>query len=114
MGTQETLGKPPVQDLVEGSYKLPVIDALSDPDAGPELRGLLGRPVGSPERDKARNIVRGTDSIAASLRVAGDYADRAAQAVEALPASVASAAMARLGHELLSDVGLGSGASSPN
>lgn len=52
VGTQEVLGKPPGQDLVEGIYNLPVIHALADPDAGPELRGLLGRPVDSPERDK--------------------------------------------------------------
>ena len=114
VGTQEMLGKPPGQDLVEGIYNLPVINALADPDAGPELRGLLGRPVDSPERDKARDIVRGTDSIAASLRVAGEYADKAARAVETLPSSPGSAAMARLGHQLLSDVGLGSGAPSPS
>ncbi|HSH58836.1 MAG TPA: polyprenyl synthetase family protein [Acidimicrobiales bacterium] len=106
VGTQELLGKPPGQDLVEGIYNLPVIHALADPDAGPELRGLLGRPVGPPEREKARNIVRGTNSIAASMRVAGDYADRAVQAVEALPPGSASAAMARLGHQLLQDVPL--------
>jgi len=101
VGTQEMLGKPPGQDLVEGIYNLPVINALADPDAGPELRGLLGRPVDAPERDKARDIVRGTDSIAASLTVAGEYADKAARAVETLPSSPGSAAMARLGHQLL-------------
>jgi heptaprenyl diphosphate synthase len=108
VGTQETLGKPPGQDLVEGIYNLPVIYALQDPDAGPELRGLLGRPVGSPERDKARAIVRGTDGIPAALEVAGEYADKAAEAVVALPPGPASTAMARLGHELLEDIGLGS------
>ncbi len=105
VGTQETLGKPPGQDLVEGIYNLPVIYALSDPDAGPELRSLLGRPVASPERDKARDIVRATDSLAASLKVGVEYADRAARAVEALPPGPASAAMGRLGHQLLEDIG---------
>ncbi len=114
VGTQEVLGKPPGQDLAEGIYNLPVIHALADPDAGPELRGLLGRPVGTPEREKARDIVRGTDSIAAALKLGEGYADRAAQAVEALPQGPASTAMAHLGRRLLADIGLGSGASSPN
>lgn len=105
VGTQEALGKPPGQDLVEGIYNLPVIFALADPDAGPELRCLLGRPVGPPERDKARDIVRGTDGIPAAVKVGTDYADEAARAVEALPPGPASTAMARLGHELLSDIG---------
>lgn len=105
VGTQESLGKPPGQDLVEGIYNLPVINALADADAGPELRQLLGRPLDSPERDKAREMVRGTDGIAAALQVAGEYADRAAEAVEALPPGPASKAMANLGHHLLSDVG---------
>ncbi|MDQ3575747.1 MAG: polyprenyl synthetase family protein [Actinomycetota bacterium] len=105
VGTQAALGKPPGQDLVEGIYNLPVIHALADPDAGPELRGLLGRPVDPPERDKARAIVRGTKSIAAALDIGSAYADRAAEAVEALPPSPATAAMARLGHELLADLG---------
>jgi len=104
VGTQETLGKPPGQDLVEGIYNLPVIYALADPDAGPELRGILGRPVDSPERDKARDIVRGTNSLAAALAMAKEYADRAAEAVAVLPQGPASTAMARLGHQLLEDV----------
>ncbi|MDP8975891.1 MAG: polyprenyl synthetase family protein [Actinomycetota bacterium] len=107
VGTQEILGKPPGQDLVEGIYNLPVIHALADPDAGPELRGLLGRPVGTPEREKARDIVRGTDSIAAALKLGEGYADQAVRAVEALPRGPASTAMAQLGRRLLEDVPLG-------
>ena len=102
VGTEESLGKPPGQDLVEGIYTLPVIHALTDADAGPELRQLLGRPLGSPERDKARAIVRGTDGIAASRRMAVDYAERAADAVNILPG--VPVAVARLGHELLVDI----------
>ncbi|HSH23754.1 MAG TPA: polyprenyl synthetase family protein, partial [Acidimicrobiales bacterium] len=53
IGTDESLGKPAGQDLVQGTYTLPVIYALAEPEAGDELRALLGRPLGPPERDKA-------------------------------------------------------------
>ncbi len=102
VGTEASLGKPPGQDLVEGIYTLPVIHALADADAGPELRQLLGRPLDSPERDKARAIVRGTDGIAASLELAVTYADRAADAARALPDG--PVAIGGLGHQLLRDL----------
>ena len=104
VGTEESLGKPPGQDLVEGIYNLPVIHALTDPDAGPELRALLGRPLGFPERDKARTIVRSTDAIAAARRMGFGYAERAAEAAAELPAGPAATAMRRLGHQLLDDI----------
>ena len=106
VGTEESLGKPPGQDLVEGIYNLPVIHALADADSGPELRALLGRPLGSPERDKARAMVRATDGIGAALEMGLRYADRAAEAARALPPGPASAAIGRLGHQLLDDVSL--------
>ncbi len=104
VSTEEALGKPPGQDLVEGIYNLPVIHALADGDAGPELRQLLGHPLDSPERDKARAIVRGSVGIAAARQVALRYADQAARAAEALPDGPTATAMARLGHELLEDI----------
>ena len=104
VGTEETLGKPPGQDLVEGIYNLPVILALSDADAGPELRQLLGRPLDSPERDKARAIVRDSGGIAAAKEAGLGYAEHAARAAQALPDGPTTAAMSRLGHELLADI----------
>jgi len=53
IGTEEELGKLPGQDLAEGIYTLPVLKALRDPGAGPELAPLLGKPLDQPERDKA-------------------------------------------------------------
>ncbi len=104
VGTDESLGKPVGQDLVEGTYSLPVIYALSDPAAGPELRGLLGRPIGPPERDKARTMVRNTNGIAEAVAVAQGYADRAREAMGDLPPGPVTDAMADLGHRLLEDV----------
>ena len=104
VGTNALLGKPAGQDLVEGTYSLPVIYALADPQAGPELRELLGRPLDLPERDKARTVVRATDGIAAARDVGLRYADQAAQAAGALPNGPVTEAMAHLGHRLLDDI----------
>jgi heptaprenyl diphosphate synthase len=85
------LGKPPGQDLAEGVYTLPVLLALRDPDAGPELGTLLGQPLGLPERDKARAIVSECDAVAATMAVARRYAAEA----EAATDGIGSRAVAR-------------------
>ena len=59
--TDGQLQKPAGQDLAEGIYTLPALVALADPDAGPDLRALLGQPLAQPERDKARAIVMASD-----------------------------------------------------
>jgi heptaprenyl diphosphate synthase len=104
VGTDESLGKPAGQDLVQGTYTLPVIVALGQPEAGDELRALLGKPLDTPERDKAREIVRSTDGIAAAVARATAYADEAAEAAAAFPPGPVAEAMAQLGHRLLSDL----------
>ena len=104
VGTDESLGKAAGQDLVQGTYTLPVIIALREPQAGDELRALLGKPLDTPERDKARDIVRSTDAIATARAAAGRYADQAADAARSFPPGPVAAAMADLGHKLLEDV----------
>lgn len=103
-GSDESLGKPAGHDLVEGTYSLPVIYALADPTAGPELRSLLGGPVDPPERDKARDIIRSTDGIAVARARAVEYAGIAGEALAALPPGPVTTAMADLGHRLLDDI----------
>jgi heptaprenyl diphosphate synthase len=104
IGTDEVLGKPAGHDMVEGVYTLPVIRALATPVAGNELRGLLGAPLDEPTRNKARAIVRTTDSIDASLIVARRFADAAADALSPISGETAEA-LAGLGHRLLDDLG---------
>jgi heptaprenyl diphosphate synthase len=101
VGTDASLGKPAGQDLVEGTYSLPVIRALAEPVAGPELRALLGSPLDEAERDKARAVVRSSGGVEAALVVARRYADDAAAAAEGLPAA---SALGALGHRLLDDL----------
>jgi hypothetical protein len=72
--------------MLEGTYTLPVIRALSDLESGPELSGLLGRPLDGPELDKARAIILATDAVRGSIAEGRRWADRAAAALAAMPA----------------------------
>lgn len=92
IGTEAELGKPAGNDLMEGVYTLPVLRTLADPEVGPELRDLLGGPLGLPERDKARDIVRSGEGVAHALDVARRHAAEGADAL----AGVAGAAAATL------------------
>ena len=104
--TDGQLRKPAGQDLAEGIYTLPVLVALADPDAGPELRALLGQPLAQPERDKARAIVMASAGIAAAVDVArGPTSRRAKEATAGVdPACAARRASSRLVADLLSDL----------
>src|ERR1700689_4519001 len=78
--TDGQLQKPAGQDLAEGIYTLPALVALADPDAGPDLRALLGAPLAQPERDKARAMVMASDGIPESVETARRYVDDAQRA----------------------------------
>ena len=107
VGTEADLGKPAGQDLAEGIYTLPVLLTLADPVHGPELRDLLGQPLGLPEQEKARAIVAGSGAIAASVRVAREYAVQAAEAAAAGPSPELAAALTRLADSLVDGLPLG-------
>lgn len=76
--TDEALGKPAGQDLLEGIYTLPVIFSLGD---SAELRRLLGAPLDADHLARAREIVTESGSIGASLAVARDHATKACEAL---------------------------------
>ncbi len=101
VATEEELGKPPGQDLVEGVYTLPVLRALGDPVAGPELRDLLGARLSDDELALARSIVTRSSGIAAAEEVAARYAAEAADAAAALGDGPIAAALAGLGSSLV-------------
>jgi heptaprenyl diphosphate synthase len=76
--TEEVLGKPSGQDLMEGVYTLPVIYAL----AGSEpLRELLAQPLPPERLADARKLASANGSVDAALGVARDHA---AKAIDAL------------------------------
>jgi heptaprenyl diphosphate synthase len=107
VGTEAELGKPAGQDLAEGIYTLPVLMALADPVAGPELGPLLGHPLDQPERDKARSIVAESGAIDDSVTVARHYADRARAAADSGMSPHLASGFANLAHSLVDDLPTG-------
>ena len=99
--TDEELGKPAGQDLVEGTYSLPVLRALALPGVGDELRPLLGHPLDPEQMDKARAVIRNSDAVESALRTAREHADRAAAALAPLGENPVARSLARAGHTLL-------------
>jgi heptaprenyl diphosphate synthase len=77
VSTEDDLGKPAGHDMVEGTYTLPVLRALSVPGVGDDLRALLGGPLDAPARDKARDLVLSTSAVPSSVAVAREWAARA-------------------------------------
>lgn len=77
--TDEALGKPVGQDLVEGIYTLPVIYTLRD---STELRDLLGKPIEGDDVQRARELVASNGTVEASYDVARAEAKLAAQALD--------------------------------
>ncbi len=104
IGTEEDLGKLPGQDLAEGIYTLPVLKALQDPGAGPELAPLLGKPLDQPERDKARSIVAGSSAIEATIAAGHRYVKEASEAVASLPGTDLARSLTDLARGLLDDL----------
>jgi len=90
--TDEELGKPSGNDLVEGTYTLPVIRALAGP-AGDDLRSLLGGPIDSAGRDRARELVRADGAISSTRETAVGYLADARVAIDGLPTNPAVGAM---------------------
>lgn len=76
--TDDALGKPAGQDLVEGIYTLPVIYALRE---DPELAGRLGAPLDAEPREFVRDRATATGAVDAALAVAHDHATKAGEAL---------------------------------
>ena len=85
IATDEQLGKPAGNDLVEGIYTMPVIHTLADPNLGPQLRPLLTADITPADRDRARELVRESDGVTVALDVAQSWADKAAATLTDLP-----------------------------
>jgi heptaprenyl diphosphate synthase len=81
VATDEELGKPAGNDLVEGTYTLPVLLALDDPTVGAELRSMLGTPISPDQSLAARRLVRSTDAVPRAAAAARVHADAALAAL---------------------------------
>ncbi len=91
VATDEQLGKPSGNDLMEGVYTLPVIRAMADPVCGDELRSLLGGPIDAQTRDKTRKLVIASGGVDQARTEARVWADRAQQSLETLDDTPAAA-----------------------
>ena len=101
VATDEQLGKPAGNDVVEGVYTLPLLRALDDANVGEELRNAIGGPVDPAGVDRIRKLVRASTGVESATATARTFADEARAAMEAMPRSDASRELARLGHVLL-------------
>ncbi len=101
--SEEELGKPAGHDMVEGTYTLPVLRALSVVGVGDDLRALLGAPLDGPAREKATNLVLATDAVRSSLAVGRRWAERANSALEPIRTGAGSEAKESL--DVLGGVG---------
>ena len=103
VATEEELGKPAGNDLLEGVYTLPVIKALAKEGAD-ELRKLLARPLEPSELERARAMVRADGAVGWALDVARAYADEAADTLEGFPPGPVLTALRSLAHHLIDSV----------
>ncbi len=69
--TDEELGKPAGNDILEGVYTLPVIHALA---GSLELRDLLGRKIDRTQLETARTLVKAGDAVDRSIETARGHA----------------------------------------
>ncbi|MCZ7535346.1 MAG: polyprenyl synthetase family protein [Acidimicrobiia bacterium] len=76
--TEEELGKPSGNDLHEGVYTLPVIQAVS---TSPELRDILGRKLDRDDVERARLLVATPDVVDASTAAARSHVIKATEAL---------------------------------
>ena len=81
--TDEELGKPSGNDLIEGVYTLPVIAAFST-KYGDELETLLGNEISLAERDKARDLIRKSGGVADALSRAKYWTSQAVSSLDRL------------------------------
>jgi heptaprenyl diphosphate synthase len=103
VSTDEELGKPSGNDLVEGIYTLPVLYTLGTP-AGTELRSILGDKLDPEQREAARAIVLGGDGVARALDVARRFSDEAVQSLVPLQGTFAAASLGAAADHLIAKV----------
>ncbi|HEX9766218.1 MAG TPA: polyprenyl synthetase family protein, partial [Nitriliruptorales bacterium] len=73
---QQTTGKTPGTDLLEGVRTLPVLYAVED-DPGGELTRLLDQDLGDADLARALELLRGSEAMRRARDTAAEYADLA-------------------------------------
>jgi heptaprenyl diphosphate synthase len=104
VATDEQLGKPAGNDLVEGIYTLPVIHGLTDARYGEELRSNLGAAIERSDVDRVRKLVRSTAGVDHALTVAREYANQADAALLRLPQNDVTIALRGSGFRIIDSI----------
>jgi heptaprenyl diphosphate synthase len=103
VATDEQLGKPAGNDLLQGVYTLPVIRTLTS-EHGHVLRRVLGQPLEVGEMEEARALVRTNGAVTASIATAHDYVGRAVDALEPLGDTAGAAVLLGAARHLLASI----------
>jgi len=108
VATDEELGKPAGNDLVEGVYTLPVIRSLASEEGSEALRALLGAPLEPAQVEAARAIIRSNGAVGDAIGVARRFTEESAAALAGIPSADEGrdvlAALARLGDHLIENI----------
>jgi len=102
--TDEELGKPAGNDMIEGVYTLPVIRAMAHGEVGPSLQQLLGRPIDTTARDEARELVRSSGALKSAHADARRYADQANDALRSFADTAGGSALKAAADHLVDKV----------
>ncbi len=100
IATDEQLGKPAGNDMLEGVYSLPVIRTL-DSSNGAELKKLLTDGLNHDDRHAAIELVRSGPGVAYSLDVASGFVAEAKQALASVSDNEVARALAGAADHLL-------------
>lgn len=87
--SRETLGKKPAQDLLEGVYTLPVIEALDGPHRA-ELEGLLTPDIDEESLGKARDLILTSGGIAKAWSQAESYSRASVASAKNINSAIAT------------------------
>ena len=109
--TQFELGKEPGQDLREGVYTLPVLDALADDEHREELARILGHgPPDGEMLDRALEIIRTGGSVDRARQAVTAEVERATGLARRLPEGPVQHALVQLAKFLAARCGAEQGA----
>ena len=99
--TDEQLGKPAGNDLLEGVYTLPVLRALHDGTVSDELREVLDARVTRSNLDHVRKLIRTSTGVDAAIAEGRRFASEASEVVHSLSNPTIGLQLAQVGHRLL-------------
>lgn len=99
--TDEQLGKPAGNDLLEGVYTLPVLRALHDPAVSDELRRTLDARVERVNLDHVRKLIRTSTGVESAIVEGRRFAAEAVEALASLRNREVADQLAQVGHKLL-------------